>query len=303
MGKAVKKIGRAVGKVGRSIGKVVKGVAKVAKKVAKSKVGKILIAAAAVYFGGAAIAGAMGGASAGTGVMGTLSGAVQGAGTGIANAWTSLGTAATQALGGNFANAGTALSGGFQGSSVTVGANNALTTTPLSFAAAPATAPSAATQTLGSATLPNGLPVGVDPNSAAVTNYLQSQPIPPAGKPGIIGGAWNSLGDYGKMAAVQVTGNTVQGIGAQKAADDAQKAAYEQRQYEEQQAQAARDRYNANVGSSWWSDGAQPGTPMPYGGPPQSGLILGGMNPQQQYAEDMRRRLMTYTPYTSPTSA
>lgn len=292
MGKAVKSVGRAVKKVGRSIGRVVKGAVKVVKKVAKSKVGKIIIAAAVVYFGGAAIMGAMGGASAGTGFMGTLSGAVQGAGTGIANAWTSLGTAATQALGGNFANAGTALSGGFQGSSVTVGANNALTTTPLSFAAAPATAPSAATQTLGSATLPNGLPVGVDPNSAAVTNYLQSQSIHPAGNPGVIGGAWNSLGDYGKMAAVQMAGNTVQGIGAQKAAD-------EQRKYEDQQTQAALDRYNQNVGTNWWGNSGAPSAPSQYAQSAPTGLVSGAMTPRQQYEDEMRALLSKYNPYAA----
>ena len=46
--------------VTRAVSKVVKGVATAVKKVASSKIGKIIMVAAAVYFGGAALLGAMG---------------------------------------------------------------------------------------------------------------------------------------------------------------------------------------------------------------------------------------------------
>lgn len=97
--------------VGRAVGKVVKGVTNVVKKVAKSKLGKVLIGAALVYFGGAALMGGFSGAAAGGGLSGALSGAAQG----VANAWTSLTGAASSALGGNFAQAGSQLSAGIQG--------------------------------------------------------------------------------------------------------------------------------------------------------------------------------------------
>jgi hypothetical protein len=95
MSKVVRKIGGAIKKVVKGVTKVVKGVVKgvgnVIKKVASSKFGKVLLAAATIYFGGAAIMGAMGGASAAApGFMSTLSGAVQGAGAGISNAWAGL---------------------------------------------------------------------------------------------------------------------------------------------------------------------------------------------------------------------
>jgi hypothetical protein len=80
----------------------------------------------------------------------------------------------------------------------------------------------------------------------------------------------------------------------------------EQRNYEQQQAQAARDRYNANVGVNWWDgsggDGGNTGsTGAAYAPPAPTGLVAGAMTPQQQYEEMMRRQMQTYNPYALPT--
>ena len=232
--------------IGRAIGSVVKGVAKAVKSVVKSPVGKILLAAATVYFGGAALMGASQGFSAGSGFLGTITSSLEGAMTGIGNAWTSLGTAASQAMSGNFANAGTALSGGLEGSAVTVGADGALTTTPMSMGAP--------------AGLPAAKPVATTPppTAPAVQTVAEKAAENAATKPGLISQAWDKLGPYGKMAAVQTGGNIIQGIGQQKALE-------EQRQYELKQAQAARDRANTNIGTRLW------GSPSDYVDDPMLG--------------------------------
>jgi hypothetical protein len=73
------------------------------------------------------------------------------------------------------------------------------------------------------------------------------------------------------------------------------RAAEGQREFELQQAQAARDRYNANAGSMWW--GSPAGGSNVYAQPAPSGLIAGAMTPSQRYAEDVRARMQTYDPY------
>jgi hypothetical protein len=98
-------------------------------------------------------------------------------------------------------------------------------------------------------------------------------------------------------AGAQLIGGVMQGAGQQKAMDD-------QRNYEAQQAQAARDRYNANVGTNWWdatAPAADPGAPGTYAQPAPTGLVSGAMTPQQQYAEMMRQQMQTYNPYALPT--
>jgi hypothetical protein len=278
---------KAVKSVGRAIGKVVKGVVKTVKKVASSKFGKIILAAATVYFGGAAIMGAMGGASAGTGFLGTLSGAVQGAGAGISSAWGGLTGSLT---GGGFSALGQGFTGAYGAGSGAVTAANA-----------------AAVQAAGGGFGAGGYgSVGTTGQTAAGTT-LSSAPTaalttPPPGGGGIISNAWNGLGDYGKMAAVQGTtqlvGGAIQGAGQQKAME-------EQRNYELEQQQAARNRYNENVGTNWWSGGGNgmaQTSPSSYAQAPQTGLVAGYMTPQERYAEEMRRRMGTYDPYALPTA-
>lgn len=243
--------------IGRAIGKVVKGVVKAVKGFAKSTVGKVLIAAATVYFGGAAIMGAVGGASAGTGVMGTIGGALKGATAGIANAWSGLTAAGSAALGGNFSAAGSSLGSGFTGSygagqSAVLGSGTGLSAS--AGGATGLTVPSSSAATTGGSqySLTAGSGGGAGTGLTAGPSALTTPPS--VGGSGIVSRAWNSLGDYGKMAAVSGTmnlaGGAIQGYGQQKAMED-------QRNYELEQQAAARDRYNQNVGTRLWGEPSQ----------------------------------------------
>lgn len=93
-------------RVVRGVGKLVKGVVNGVKKFAKSKLGKIIIAAALVYFGGAALSGGFSSVGAGGTFMQGASAGLSSAASGITNAWTSLAA-------GEFGSAGSALAGGF----------------------------------------------------------------------------------------------------------------------------------------------------------------------------------------------
>lgn len=227
MSKVVKKVGRAVSKVVKGVVKVVSGVVKgvgsLVKKIASSKIGKVLLTAAAVYFGGAALAGGFGSSAAGGSFL-------SGMGTGISNAASSLSSAWSSALSGNFSGAASNLSAGFQGT--TMAAQNAAAALPgaTTVAGTPPIAGPAAT------TVP-----AAPSNLAPVVDKM----VTSGSQPGIIGRAWNGLGEYGKAAAVMTTGNIVAGMGQQKALE-------EQQQREDQMAQEARDRYNSNVGASLW---------------------------------------------------
>lgn len=237
--------------------KIVKGTLNAVKKFAKSKIGKIIIAAAAIYFGGAALSGALS-STAGSSAL-----------TGITNAWTSLGTAGGELLAGNLGNVGSALSTGIQGGSAVMEAGQ------LVASGLGGVAPSASTlaQAPAAMTTPGAAVTSPVTNSLSplqAVNATTGAPVAAQSEGGLISSAWNSLGPYGKMAAVQMGGSVVQGIGAQKAAD-------EQRAYEEQQANAARDRYNTNVGSMWWNAPAQGAAPLPM---QQQGLIGANLNYQ-----------------------
>ena len=115
MSKVVKKVGRAIKKVVKG---VVKGVKKVWKKVKESKIGRVVLTAALVYFGGAALSGMWAGGSAGSGFMGTLTGGIQGAASGVANAWSGITGATASAVSGNFAQAGSQLAAGAKGQAI-----------------------------------------------------------------------------------------------------------------------------------------------------------------------------------------
>lgn len=284
---------KVVKSVTRAIGKVVKGVVNVVKKVASSKLGKILITAAAVYFGGAALAGGLSSSAAGGSFL-------SGMGTGVANAASGLSSAWSSVMSGNFSQAGSALSSGFQGQAATGGMTTAmggaggLTGTAGTTAGVTQTGvgstmggagglsmPAAATGTTGSQLAALNTGVGGAAGGAAASGGLAE---------GLIGAAKITAG-------TQLAGGLIQGYGAQKAAE-------EQRNYEQQQADAARSRYNENVGTNWWGTGStgDTGATSPvYAQPASTGLVAGAMTPEQQYAERMRQQMLTYNPYALPT--
>lgn len=212
--------------VGRAIGNVVKGVANVVKKVASSKFGKILVGAALVYFGGAALMGGLG-AGAGTGVSGFLSGAGQG----IANAWTSLTGAASSALGGKFAQAGSQLSAGIQGTTAAAqgagGAFTGATATGLPTVAGDAVNLASTTGGAGGAGAFTGATsTGLPTVAGDAANVLSK-------KSGLISSMWTSLSPQAQAATItggtQLAGGLIQGYGMQKAQDRQEQLTAEQK--------------------------------------------------------------------------
>ena len=221
--------------VGRAVSKVVKGVTNVVKKVAKSKLGKIVLTAAAIYFGGAALAGGFQGAAAGQGFLGSISSGLSGAAQGVANAWSSLGTAASQALGGNFANAGNALSTGFQGGTATM-AEGALVTQPMSIASAPMATPAPPMSPPPTSGVDMNAVLGKAPPQMSIPGVS----VPPTPEPGLLAKAMSSqyTAPAAIMSGTQLLGGAMQGYGAQKQQDQQIQLAADERK-----------RYNTNVGT------------------------------------------------------
>lgn len=220
----------------KAVKKVVTGTVNLVKKVAQSKFGKIILTAAAVYFGGAALAGGFGSSAAGGSFL-------SGMGTGVANAASSLSSAWTSALSGNFSAAGSSLSAGFQGSTTALQA---------------ADAAAAATTAAGTAGTTPAMSGGFAPTSSVTAGQVAST-LPATTAPastGLIGGL-SPMGQYAAIAGTtQLVGGAIQGYGAQKAQED-------QRNYEAKQAEDARTRYNANVGTRLWGDAQTTGNEAP----------------------------------------
>jgi hypothetical protein len=235
---------KVVRSVGKAISKVVKGVVNTVKKVAKSKLGKIILVAAAVYFGGAALAGGFSSSAAGGSFL-------SGMGTGVANAASSLSTAWSSALSGNLSAAGSSLSAGFQGTTTALQAANAGALTSgmtqaqmLASQNAGISGATAATNSAAATAFPAGAGVGGGAQLALT-------PAQVAASKGLIGGL-SPMGQYAAISGgTQLVGGAIQGYGAQKAQE-------EQRAYEDQKAADAKKQYNDNVGTNWWD---APGDP------------------------------------------
>lgn len=208
---------KVVKSVGRAVSKVVKGVANVAKKVVKSPIGKALVAATAIYFGGAALMGAMGAGGGAAGVAGAAAGGgLSGAAAGIGQAWSGL----TGALSGGGLGS---MSGVFSGGSAATGGAGMVTSMG---GAGEVGAFTGATST--------GLPT-LATDAANVLNAGKST--------GLIGSMMNS--PYTAPALIsggtQLIGGVMQGYGMQKQQEEQQKLAGEER-----------NRYNRNIGTRLW---------------------------------------------------
>lgn len=244
-------------KVVRSVGKVVKGAVKAVKKFAKSKIGKMILVAAAAFFVGPAVLGAFG--ASGAAAAGGLSG-ISGAVANVSAAWTGLGEAAGSALAGNFSEAvgqfSTAAAGG--------------SATPLSTATTPQAIEQAAAAGSGSApTLTQqAVSQAVSTGSKALINGSMAGPVNTGGdlapnasqiptggyydpnkQPGFSLKDYMAGSDRTGAALVQAGGQLVAGVGqgiSQQAAVNEQN----------KRAAADRARYNANMGTSLWNQGA-----------------------------------------------
>lgn len=275
-------IGDAIGGVFKGVGAVVdgavKGVGTLVKQIYDSDIGKAIIIAGAVYFGGAALAG-------GFGTMGTSASFLSGMGAGVSSAATSLQAAwglATSGTAGSLGQAastignswGTAFGAGAQLGAPVVETAAALSSAaqapmPAQIPSAPSLAPAAAAPPpVATAGMPAGSPI-TSTAAGSYTPVAQTAAGAPAATQPWYAQAMDyitpksELAQFGLInAATSVGGNVIAAIGQQQAAED-------ERAYQEKQLQAARDLRNANVGAELFAPGqyaAAPGpAPMPAG--------------------------------------
>ena len=287
MSKAVKAVGNAIGSVVKgavkAVKSVVKGVGTVVKKVASSKLGKAVLIAAAVYFGGAALAGGFGSSAAGGSFL-------SGMGTGVANAASSLSTAWGSALSGNFSTAGSQLAQGFSGNAAVAASptnvmagNYAVTGQAAGGTAAGGGAAAGGTAAGGGAaaggTAAGGTAAG---GGAAGTPGMMSKILAsPYTAPALISGG------------MQVGGAYIQGKAQEKQIAD-------QRKYEEDQTTKARNLYNTNVGTELWSPNQQAVYQDPNAGPWDPYAEARALAEQQRFGRINRRGLVSqYMPQPS----
>jgi hypothetical protein len=295
MTKVVQGIGDAIGNVVKGVVNVVKGVADgigdLARGIADSPIGKAILIAGAVYFGGAALAGGFGSSAAGGSFF-------SGMGTGVASAAETLSGAWSSTLAGNFGEAASSIGNAF-GTAGTAGGNSAAMTQALQTGAGALTssgaalsgaaAPAGTGLTAGGTGLTaggTGLTAGGSAGQGLVANgmsaagstvspYALVQPAStlastlPATLPAAAPAAswWAGVNPYLKTAAVmggtQVVGGLISGAGQASAAQDARDEA--ERIKLENIA-----RYNENTGTLLnFSPFARPATPQYSQPPPQ----------------------------------
>jgi len=276
MTKLVEGIGRGIGDVVKGVGDAisgaVKGVGDLVTDIAKSPLGKALLIAGAVYFGGAALAGGFG--SSGAGLSGFLSGMGTGVSTAastLSSAWTgllegtmSIGQAASN-IGGVYGTAFDAAAGA--GGGMTAGAGALVTPPPITGAATGAvegmgsgvkglTVPGAAPSTAGLSGASIPVPAYTPPSYA-----LGAPPVAPGltVAPGALSGLGTGAATAAKegllakimssqytapaliSAGTQIGGALISGAGQKQAAE-------EEREYQARMAEEAKGRYNTNVG-------------------------------------------------------
>lgn len=282
MSSVVKAVGNAVSSVVKGAVNVVKDVAKgvgnFAKQIGSSTLGKAVLLAATIYFGGAAIAGGYGGFATG-GAGGILSGM----GAGVSSAASSLSSAWTSAMAGNFAEAGSTLGGSWtsaaQQGAISNPAGLALSQTPgVSLTEAAPVAPEPVPNSLGAppdqvARMPVDQlsnvqappsPAGVDYSLSSASNAPAGTGVQPPGNWGYTAGStsstpgmWDKVISSPYTAPALISGGMQVG-GAYLQGQAQEKQLREQREYEARMAKEARERYNANVGAPLWSSDQAP---------------------------------------------
>jgi hypothetical protein len=238
--------------VGDAVDGAVKGVGTLAKQIYDSDVGKAIIIAGAIYFGGAALSGGFGSYGAGGSFFSGMGTGVASAADSIALAWeaSSLGPLgnAWGAAGDAGANAARTLAG--SGLSVAPSAASAAAAPPVAPAPAAAVAPPPVAAVAPPPVATAGLPAGSPINSAAANLYT---PVAEAAVQNAAADpSWYSkaldyitpkseLAKYGLISgASQLAGGLIQGAGQQQAVED-------EREAQEAALKAAQDLRNANM--------------------------------------------------------
>jgi hypothetical protein len=253
--------------VGDAVNGAVKGVGTLAKQIWDSDVGKAIIIAGAIYFGGAALSG-------GWGTIGTEASFLSGMGSGVTSAAGSLADAWAYGSAGQFGNAASSI-GGSWGAAYEAGAGlsgapsaAALKLGAEGFSSAAAPPPVGAAPGAGAGA---GAGAGLGADQAAFglnqSAALNGASIIPEAAPAITSSLppaapqpWYSqaldyitpqsdLAKYGLISgATQIAGGVIQGMGQDQAAQ-------EQREYEAQQLKNAQDLRNANMAGELWAPG------------------------------------------------
>lgn len=285
MTKIVEGIGDAIGSVVKGVVNVVEGVVKgvgdLVKGIADSPIGKAILIAGAVYFGGAALAGGFGSSAAGGSFL-------SGMGTGVASAAETLSTAWSSTLAGNFGEAASGIGNAF-GTAGTAAGESATMTQALqsgltaSGAVAPALESGVGALGPGASQVASLTPSGAGAGTGLISNgmsaagatgsavspYALVQPastlastLPatlPAAAPtaGFLAGVDPYLKTAAIMGGTQVIGGLISGAGQASAAQDARDEA--ERIKLENIA-----RYNQNTGTLLdFSPFARPAPPQP----------------------------------------
>lgn len=222
MSKAVKKVGKSLKKV---VDGVSGGVSKLWEKAKGSKFIRIVAIAGAVYLTAGAALGALGmGAAATAGAGGTALTGMSGAMAGLSSAWGGITGAAGAVASGNIAGAGSSLSTGLLGGTTAAG-SVASTATALPSAIGSTAEVGYAPLASGSSNLTFAAKSAGDIAATAtglpqVTIAANNAASAGGGLLETAGKAWNSLGDYGKFATINMAGNAMSGYAQQKAAED-----------------------------------------------------------------------------------
>ena len=305
-------VGDAVSGVLKGVGDVVngavQGIGSLAKEIYKSDIGKAIIIAGAIYFGGAALAG-------GFGTMGTSASFLSGMGAGVSSAATSLQAAWAAS---SLAPIGSAWSSAY-------GAGEGLAAAAAAPAAATlsSSAPAALEQSqVAAAAAPPPVappPVGAAPGASTVGNYsLGNASVPQITQAGAslppVNQPWYSkaldfvtpkseLAQYGLInAATSTVGNVISGIGNKQAMEDQQayetKMLQEKRDYDVQQAKAAQDLRNANMAGQIW-DPASQYAGAPAQAPAPAGLARRYMAPSEYTQRFYDRLPANYKQYAT----
>jgi len=200
MSKAVSGVGNAIGGVLKGAVNLVKdvgnGIGRIVKDIGSSKIGKAVLIAAAIYFGGAALSGGFGASAGGGSFLSGMSAGVSSAATSLSSAWTS-------AMAGEFSQAGSTLANSWStasnaGAMTSPGYAAALTSPSVSLtetaAAAPeAVAPEIATTSgTSSANTVTSTPLGAPPDQVSRMGANQVSSMQPAGSQYSLSGASTS---------------------------------------------------------------------------------------------------------------
>lgn len=243
---------KAVSSVGRAIGSVVKGVVNTAKSVISgvskmfgdSKFGRILLTAAAIYFGGAALMGGFGASAAGGSFLSGMGAGISSAASGISGAWSAI-------TAGEMGAAGSSLASGFTGAN----------------AAGAATVGGSAVAG-GAGTVANGMTqaemLGAQNAGLSGADKLTAEALKTGSMTGAkTAAAGSSIWNSPYTAPAVISGGSALIGGAMQG-----KALQDQRNFEIEQQRLARERYGANVGTRLWgeapTDSAPPSGPTAY---------------------------------------